>query len=197
MTGQILLVGNPKAQETLAALCRDLGYQQFQFAASSGEAKRKLGEMEFDLMIINTPLADDFGRDLALSAQDAYMVSVIMLVGNGMADQVAAGLEKYGVFVLSKPLSRALAAQTLKFIRVAQYRMKALEKRNRQLLRKLESMQQIGRAKCALIQYRGMTENEAHHYIEQLAMDRRTSAKEVALNILETFGDGRMDGDRP
>ncbi len=187
---RILLASDPKAKEALFTLCRELGYPNPQFAASAGEAKRKISEGEFDLLMINTPLPDEFGRDLAITAQEKSLAGVIMLVGNGQADRIAAGVEKYGVLVLSKPLSRTLLAQSLKWIRVFQYRMQALEKRNRQLLRKLENIQLIGRAKCALIQYRGMTEPEAHHYIEQAAMDKRVTSKEIALDLLETFGDG-------
>lgn len=64
-----------------------------------------------------------------------------------------------------------------------------LEKRNRQLTRKLENIQYINRAKCALIQYRGMTEPQAHHYIEQMAMNNRVTARDIAADILHTFED--------
>ena len=129
----------PKQRRLCPAFAGSLGYPDTQFASNAGEAKRKLGDGVFSLLIINTPLSDDFGRELALTAEEKFHVSVIMLVGNGQADRVATSVEKYGVFVLSKPLSRSLMAQAMKFIRVSQYRIQSLEKRNRQLTRKLEA----------------------------------------------------------
>ena len=44
----------------------------------------------------------------------------------------------------------------------------------------------INRAKWALIEQRGMTEDEAHKYIERQAMDRRLNRRVIAEEILKT-----------
>ena len=51
-------------------------------------------------------------------------------------------------------------------------------------------MRLVDRAKCALIQYRQMTEPEAHKYIERQAMDTRQSRRRIAEDILQTFEGG-------
>ena len=66
-------------------------------------------------------------------------------------------------------------------------RLRELDKRNRQLMRKLENMQVICRAQCALVRDRDMTEAEAHRYIEQQAMDQRVTSRDVALDIIQMF----------
>ena len=43
----------------------------------------------------------------------------------------------------------------------------------------------VSRAKCLLIENRGMTEAEAHHYIEKEAMNSRRTREQVAEEILE------------
>ena len=45
----------------------------------------------------------------------------------------------------------------------------------------------VNRAKYALIQYLGMTEEQAHKYIEQQAMNQRISKRTAAENILKTY----------
>ena len=45
----------------------------------------------------------------------------------------------------------------------------------------------LPRAKWLLIERRGMTEAEAHRYIEKEAMDTRLPKREVARDILRTF----------
>ena len=43
------------------------------------------------------------------------------------------------------------------------------------------------RAKLLLIQCLSMTETEAHRYIQQQAMDRHLSKREVIENIIRTY----------
>ena len=187
-TGPILVVSEEKSFEPLCSLLRGLGAQNIQCVKTSGEARRLLGSFSFSMILINTPLPDEFGRDLALCCVDTTSAGVMMLVSADQLGRIADGVEKYGVFLLAKPLSRQLFVQAVRLIEVSRYRLVALEKKNQQLTRRLEDLQFISRAKCALIQYRNMTEEEAHHYIEHVAMDRRISRRDVALDILDTFG---------
>ena len=52
---------------------------------------------------------------------------------------------------------------------------------------KLKDIRVIDKAKCLLIQYERLTEEEAHRAIEKQAMDRRVSRREVAERILEAY----------
>ncbi|MGB4438219.1 MAG: ANTAR domain-containing protein, partial [Sedimentibacter sp.] len=52
---------------------------------------------------------------------------------------------------------------------------------------KIEEIRIVTRAKCVLIQYLNMTENQAHRYIEKQAMDMRTTREEISLSILKTY----------
>lgn len=64
-----------------------------------------------------------------------------------------------------------------------------LEQENRRLLKKLDEMRTLSRAKCALVRYCGMTEAQAHHALEQRAMDARISLRDAALAVLNTYGE--------
>lgn len=46
----------------------------------------------------------------------------------------------------------------------------------------------VSRAKCLLISYCGMSEEDAHKYIERQAMDKRMSRLEIAQDIVRTYG---------
>ena len=43
----------------------------------------------------------------------------------------------------------------------------------------------VNKAKWALIEKKGMTEEEAHKYIEHMAMDERITRKEAAEKVLK------------
>lgn len=182
-----LIVSDPKYHNTLAALLTKCGYGVVRSAQNTGEARRQISTIAFDLITINTPLTDEFGGEFALTCANSSDAGVILLVAGAQADKIAADVEKMGIFVLNKPVSPLAFLQAVKMIRTSRYRILELQKKNRQLLQKLDDTRFICRAKCALISYRGMTENEAHHYIEHLAMDRRVSRKDIALDILKTF----------
>lgn len=44
------------------------------------------------------------------------------------------------------------------------------------------------RAKAVLIESLGYTENQAHKYLEKRAMNERKLKKEIAMEILKTYG---------
>ena len=48
----------------------------------------------------------------------------------------------------------------------------------------MEEIRLVNRAKWALIESRGMSEEEAHRYIQKLSMDMCLSKRETAENIL-------------
>ena len=70
--------------------------------------------------------------------------------------------------------------QLLRALMAAQARVERMQEENRKLSARLEEARLVGRAKCALIRYRGLTEEEAHRCIEKEAMDTRLPKREVA-----------------
>ena len=69
----------------------------------------------------------------------------------------------------------------------ARSRLTALRRENMRLEKKVEEMRLVDRAKCALIQYRGMTEQQAHRYLEKKAMDTRKTRGTVAMEVLACY----------
>ena len=145
-----------------------------------------LSESEYDVTIINTPLPDEFGHELALHCSENSS-GTILLVKNEIFDEVCMRVEDFGVFTLSKPLSRQLFHQSLKLLIAQKGRIGNLERENRKLMQKLQEQVVISRAKCVLIEVLNMTGPEAHRYIEKQAMDMRTTKAGVAEDILRTY----------
>lgn len=154
---------------------------------NGGEARRALSQRDFDLILINTPLQDEFGHDLAVSAAHSTSSGVLLLVKSEMEDEIAGKVEDYGVMVVGKPISRQLFYQALKMLSATQKRILGLRHENIKLQNKIEEIRLVDRAKCVLIQYLNMTEPQAHRYIEKQAMDLRATKMEVAQGILKTY----------
>lgn len=162
-------------------------YKEITIAKRGGEARRLLIERDFDLCIINAPLADEFGTELALHLAEKSTAQILLIVKSELADDISAKVEDYGVFVVAKPLNRQIFWNAMKLMTAAYHRIRGLQKQNIQLQKTIEDIRYINRAKCILIEYLKMTEDEAHRYIEKQAMDMRITKKEVATSILKTY----------
>lgn len=157
-----------------------------QCCTSAGQARRQLSSGSYQLVIINAPLQDESGRELAKQAA-SQQSSVILLAAAAQAEKLADQLERLGIFVIPKPLNRQTAVFVLRFVRAAQARAQKLLEENHRLVRRLEEMRLVTRAKCALVRYCDMTEEQAHRALEQRAMDERISLKEAALSLLSQY----------
>lgn len=157
------------------------------FSAFSGaEARRTMLEAEFDIIIINTPLSDEFGHELAQMAAHDTLSGVILIAKAEVSDAVAEKVEEDGVFVVSKPLNKNIFLQALRMIRATHSRLYGLQKENQKLQKKIEDIKLVDRAKCILIECCSMTEPEAHEYIEKQAMNKRLPKRQIAKDILHT-----------
>ncbi len=181
----LLISSTQKSQATLAQFLASCGMQAQTIPTASGaEARRALLDGIFDIVLINTPLPDEFGHELAQAAAHETAAGVLLLVKSEQADAVSELVEADGVFVLPKPLSRPLFFQALRMVRAVHARLDGLQKENQRLQSRIPDIRLVDRAKCILIELRGMTEPEAHAYIEQQAMNGRKSKRQVAEEIL-------------
>ncbi|MBC8585481.1 ANTAR domain-containing response regulator [Youxingia wuxianensis] len=186
MDSVLIASSSQKGGELLAGLLKAAGYTpKYTLAFSGSEARRALVDNDFDLVIINTPLSDEFGNELSTCASDTS--GVILIVKNEIADEVSSRVENYGVLVVAKPVGRAVFFQAVKLLNAAHQRLQGLKNENERLQSKIEEIRLVDRAKCALIQYLDMTEPQAHRYIEKQAMDMRTTKREIALGILSNY----------
>ncbi|MBQ8726852.1 MAG: ANTAR domain-containing protein, partial [Clostridia bacterium] len=75
----------------------------------------------------------------------------------------------------------------LDWLKATRERLRNMETKNLSLQEKMEEIKLINRAKWTLINSLGMTEIDAHRYIEKQAMDRCVTRREIAENIIQTY----------
>ena len=150
-------------------------------------ARRLLLEKSFDIVIINTPLPDEFGTRLALDVCDSGGAGVLLLVKAEHYTEVNSRVSPYGVFVLSKPTGTQTVMQSLTLLCATRERLRKMERKAADFEEKMEEIRMVNRAKWLLIEQLKMTESEAHRYIEKQAMDRCVTRKTVVEGILSTY----------
>lgn len=161
-------------------------YDPVTHAASAGEAKRLLLGSDYDIIIINTPLPDEFGTEFALDCA-AGTCGVLVLCKSELYEQIAFRLEDSGVLTMPRPVNRQTFYIAIKLLIATHARLAKMEKQNRTLKEKMEDIRVVNRAKWLLIEHLSMTEQDAHYYIEKQAMDTRLSRREVAEHIIRTY----------
>ena len=154
---------------------------------SISEARRRVVDTEFDIVLINAPLPDDFGMRLAIDICTNSGAGVLMLVKNDLFNDIYAKVVGYGVITLSKPTNSQMVAQNLRILCATRERMRQMQARQATVEEKIEEIRLVNRAKWLLIECLSMTEPEAHRYIEKQSMDERISKREVAENIIKTY----------
>ena len=188
---RILLVSaTEKSRTMLSQFLTSCGVQAQLAPASSGaEARRMLVDGLFDLVLINTPLPDEFGHEVCINAVEKTDAGVVFLVKAAQAEQLLGPLSDQGVLLLSKPFSTAFFVQAMHMAAAGNHRLLRARQENARLQEKIAQVRLVSRAKCCLVEHEHMTEAEAHRYIEKQAMDTRRDRTEIAQEVLENYED--------
>lgn len=171
MAARVLACGG--AAKKMRSLLRENGY--IAHAVREYEAGRAA---DADAVLLLPPLSEEAVQ----SAAEEQAKSGVAVLCVGVEPP-----EGSGAVFLKNPVSSAMLLQTLALALEMRARLRALEGENERLKAALSDFKLIDRAKCALIQYLGMTEKDAHRFIEKQAMDRRVPRREIALDILKTY----------
>lgn len=184
---RVLVVSDGRqAYEYIADLLPPDEFFPIAYASTVGEAKRSMLSSDYDILVVNTPLSDEFGADLALDASEKGM-GILLLCKSDIYEQVAYRLEERGVLTLPRPTSKQMLYTAFRLLCAVLARYAELEKKNRTLEEKMADIRVVNRAKWLLIEKLGMNENDAHYYIEKQAMDTRISRREAAERIIRTY----------
>jgi len=162
-------------------------YSQIICQKSVESARKILQKQNFDLIIVDSPLPDESGESFSRSVASKGSSQVILTVKNESFDSVSAACEEDGVLTILKPVDKAVFWSALSLVKSVQIKIKRIQLENEQLKRKIEDIRVIDRAKCILISYMKMSEQESHRYIEKQAMDMRSSRRIVAEGILKRY----------
>ena len=194
MARAMIVSAGASSNEYLSARLTELGYVRPVIVPSGTEARRRMLEGGFELVIVNAPLPDEFGHELCAAAADQTDAGVILLAKAAAIDQLMPRMNQEGVLVVGKPFSAALFLQAVHIAAASNHRLQRLRQENDRIQAKLAQLRLISRAKCLLIQYKQMTEAEAHRLIEKQAMDTRRSRGDVAQDIIDALDSDGLDG---
>ena len=183
----LLVSSSEKFNESVVSLLRESGCSPLLTVSSISSAKRVIAERAFDCVIINSPLPDNTGERFAIDICECRGTVVLIIVRSELHAAVYEKVAPYGVFTLSKPVSKPLFLTAVGWLGSARERLRRSEAKNLSIQDKMEEIRIVNRAKWLLISHLKMDEEQAHGYIERQAMDRCVTKRSVAEDIIKTY----------
>ena len=188
-TGAVLIISaKPRVQSALRSALATR-YGRVLTAESIIEAKRFIERDKIVLALLLTPLKDEEEIHRFMDTADRRMIALVYVVSREAYAEEVYRTNGRSIFVLAYPLQLEQVMQAVSFLYQAQQRFFILLKEQERLRAQLKETQMLSRAKCLLIEKKGMTEEEAHYYVLRKAMDESASKGETAARILKELQD--------
>jgi len=187
MAGEKTLLVAAQGRDKLRQWVAEVQAGEIVTVNGAAEARRLNTSDAFALILINAPLPDETGLELAVDLARRTMAAVVLLVKTELAPMITDAATEAGVLLVTKPVLPQLFEQTIRVGVACRNRMLLYKSENERLQKKYEELKIVDRAKCLLIEHLRITEDEAHHVLEKEAMNARISRVRVAKKVLERF----------
>lgn len=129
-TFSVLIVSSvPAFTEKLTAMLPPSDYYPVQAVTTAGEARRRILEQSFDIVLINAPLTDEHGTRLSAQIAAEHHAGVLLFVRNEQYDEIYSKVLEHGVMVMGKPTSAQFITQALHMLCAACERFRMMEKK--------------------------------------------------------------------
>ncbi len=188
-TYSVLLVSaSEKMNTAITSLLPSTDFWPVDTAGSVSKARRLLLEKAYDLILVNSPLPDGSGVRFCMDPGADSQAGILLMVKRELYEEIYYKLLPCGVITLAIPTSREVLSQAVRDLCVLRERARQSRGRQATVEEKMEELRLVNRAKWLLIEKRGMTEDEAHRYIQNRAMEQRISKKQAAEEIIGSAG---------
>ena len=184
---EILFVSKVELSAEFAQLFKQAGFSFITQVKSGNEARRLISSKNIPMVVINTPLGDEFGHELATFNDEHMFSNTVILVNTDIIDAVEQKLEGTTVVAIPKPVSKKQLYKTLQFFKAQSFKMDKMLEESHRLSEKLEELKLISRAKMLLMEHLHMTEEAAHKHLDKTSKDQRCLKKDVAKSIIDMY----------
>lgn len=184
---QSIIIFSPEGEtlDNITLTAKEYGFNDISVSDGVG-ARDLLRQNRYDMVFVNTPLENEFGLDLAAAAC-GQGCGVIISAASKLCGDISKKIGALNAFVLPRPLNKQLLLQTFRFVLAVRKNENDLYSKNSELEKKLQDTKLVDRAKCVLVEYLRISEQDAHRQIQKRAMDMRIPLVAAAREILKTY----------
>ena len=151
------------------------------------EAERKLAQLDPALVVWQCDAPGLPALRQCVRLAEGSEAVFLLLVRPGTYAAVWQFVQAAGICVMSWPAPQEVFRQTLRNLLLLKKSLRAMQEKTDQLQSQLQDMKRIQKAKSLLMNQLGMSEADAHRWIEKAAMDRCVKKREIAETIIRMY----------
>lgn len=151
------------------------------------EAERKLAQLDPALVVWQCDAPGLPALRQCIRLAEGSEAVFLLLVRPGTYEAVWRFVQAAGICVMSWPAPQEVFRQTLRNLLLLKKSLRAMQEKTDQLQSQLQDMKRIQKAKSLLMNQLGMSEADAHRWIEKAAMDRCVKKREIAETIIRMY----------
>lgn len=151
------------------------------------EAERKLAQLDPALVVWQCDAPGLPALRQCVRLAEGSEAVFLLLVRPGTYEAVWRFVQAAGICVMSWPAPQEVFRQTLQNLLLLKKSLRAMQEKTDQLQSQLQDMKRIQKAKSLLMNQLGMSEADAHRWIEKAAMDRCVKKREIAETIIRMY----------
>ena len=151
------------------------------------EAERKLAQLDPALVVWQCDAPGLPALRQCVRLAESSEAVFLLLVRPGTYATVWQFVQAAGICVMSWPAPQEVFRQTLRNLLLLKKSLRAMQEKTDQLQSQLQDMKRIQKAKSLLMNQLGMSEADAHRWIEKAAMDRCVKKREIAETIIRMY----------
>ena len=151
------------------------------------EAERKLAQLDPALVVWQCDAPGLPALRQCVRLAEGSEAVFFLLVRLGSYEAVWRFVQAAGICVMSWPAPQEGFRQTLRNLLLLKKSLRAMQEKTDQLQSQLQDMKRIQKAKSLLMNQLGMSEADAHRWIEKAAMDRCVKKREIAETIIRMY----------
>jgi response regulator NasT len=167
----------------------------FSIIGETGDG-RNLLQMVFniqpDLVILCVQLAGKDGLEVAKAIDEHRMAPVILISEMSGQNRLSEALKYWTFSYMLKPIDEVNLIPTIEVCMATYRKICHLEQENRKLKQNLETRKVVEKAKGLLIQFKGMTEQQAFRHMQKVSMDKCIPIQKVAQQIINNLDEKKI-----
>jgi AmiR/NasT family two-component response regulator len=162
----------------------DEGYEVVGETGRGDEAVTLVRDLGPDVVILDIKMPGKDGIEAAREINQDRLAAVLLLTAFSQRDLIKQASEAGALAYLVKPFQRSELVPAIE-LALGRFRdLRAIEGEAAELQERLETRKVVDRAKGRLMDEQGMTEGDAYRFIQQRAMEERSSMRVVADEVL-------------
>ncbi|MBQ91234.1 MAG: response regulator [Acidimicrobiaceae bacterium] len=161
------------------------GYTVVGDTGRGDEMLQLVADTDPDVVILDIKMPGMDGLEVARRIADSHDAAVVILTAFSQRDLIEQAIEAGALAYLVKPFQRSELVPAVEIARARHREMRALTDQAQTLSDRLEARKVIDRAKGVLMDEASMNEADAFRFIQQAAMNERSSMVDVANQVIE------------